>query len=100
MENLIVSTIPIAELVNMITTEVVKQIIKYIEKPLVITDSKRLIGDKEAAAYLGCSKMTIGNLRKRGTISYYRYGRKLYYLSNELDEALKVQRRFGGSRRM
>lgn len=100
MEKIVLSTIEISELVKLISAEVVKQITPFIEKPAVIPESKRLIGDKEAAAYLGCSKMTVGNLRKRGAISYYRYGRKLYYLSNELDEALKVQRRFGSSRRM
>jgi excisionase family DNA binding protein len=98
MENLVVSTIPIAELVNRITAEVVNQIIQYIEKPVVTQESKRLYGDKEAAAYLGCSVMSVQKLRKTGQISFYRYGRKCYYLNNELDEALKVPRRFSQAR--
>lgn len=57
---------------------------------------KRLYGDKAAAVYLGCSVLTVQKLRKAGEISYYRYGRKYYYISSELDAALKVdQRKFG-----
>ena len=82
----------------MITTEVVKQIQQYVEKPIQI-EPTRLYGDKEAAAYLGCAALTVLKLRKTGQISYYRYGRKYYYFSNELDEAFKVQRRFGEGRR-
>ena len=82
----------------MITTEVVKQIQQYVEKPIQI-EPTRLYGDKEAAAYLGCAALTVQKLRKTGQITYYRYGRKYYYFSNELDEALKVQRRFGEGRR-
>jgi len=96
-QNLILSTVPIPELVSMITAEVVKQIQQYVEKPIQI-ESKKLYGDKEAAAYLGCSVMTVQKLRKTRQISYYRYGRKYNYLSNELDEALKVPRRFGESK--
>jgi len=98
MQNLILSTVPIPELASMITAEVVKQIQQYVEKPIQI-ESKKLYGDKVAAAYLGCSVMTVQKLRKTGQISYFRYGRKCYYLSNELDEALKVPKRFGEGRR-
>ena len=57
---------------------------------------QRLFGDKSAADYLGCSVLTIQKLRKTGEISFYRYGRKYYYISSELDAALKVdQRKFG-----
>lgn len=56
-------------------------------------------GDKEAADYLGCAPLTIYKLRKSRQITYYRYGRKFYFLGNELDEALKVPRRFGEKNR-
>ena len=48
-QNLILSSVPIPELVNMITAEVVKQIQQYVEKPIQI-EPTRLYGDKEAAA--------------------------------------------------
>lgn len=57
-------------------------------------EPKRLFGDKAAAEYLGCRPLTIAKLRKNGTIPYYRYGSRYYYLSTELDDALK-----GGARR-
>ena len=97
MQNLILSTVPIPELVSMITAEVVKQIQQYVEKPIQI-ESTRLFGDKEAAKYLGCSPLTVFKLRKSGQIGYYRFGRKFYFLSNELDETLKVPRRFNKTR--
>lgn len=98
MENIVVSTIPINDLVKLVASEVVEQITQYIEKP-VQPESKRLFGDKEAADYLGCSPLTIQKLRNTRQITYYRYGRKCYFLSNELDEALKVPRKFGEKNR-
>ena len=63
-------------------------------------EPKRLIGDRAAADHLGCTPLTVAKLRKSGQISYYRYGRKYYYLANELDAAFKVsERRFGENRR-
>ncbi len=53
----------------------------------------RLYGDRAAAQYLGCSIMTIQALRRNGAISFYRTGRKVYYISTELDESLRVQQR-------
>ena len=53
----------------------------------------RLYGDRQAAKYLNCSVMTIQSLRRSGAIPFIRTGRKLIYISNELDESLKVQAR-------
>ena len=61
--------------------------------PSAHPDPIRLVGDRAGANYLGCSIMTIQHLRRSGAVSYYRMGRKVYYLSNELDAALKVQAR-------
>ena len=49
----------------------------------------------KAADYLGYTPLTVLKLPKSGQITYYRFGRKFYFLSNELDDALKVRRRFG-----
>jgi excisionase family DNA binding protein len=56
-------------------------------------DPIRLFGDKAAAVHLGCSIMTVQQLRRNGSIPFIRTGRKLVYLSNELDEALSVKAR-------
>ena len=53
----------------------------------------RLFGDLAAAKYLGCSKMTLQSLRRNGSIPFIRTGRKLIYLSTELDAALSVKAR-------
>lgn len=57
------------------------------------SESIRLYGDKAAAAYLGCSVVTVQNLRRAGAIPFYRTGRKLYYVTSELDSSLRVERR-------
>ena len=57
------------------------------------SDPIRLFGDREAARHLGCSVMTVQSLRRKGSIPFIRTGRKLVYLSTELDEALKVKAR-------
>lgn len=56
-------------------------------------EPERLFGDKEAARYLGCSIMTVQSLRRNGNIPFYRTGRKIIYISNELDQALQVKAR-------
>ena len=61
--------------------------------PPTTPDPIRLYGDRSAASYLGCSIMTVQALRRSGAISFYRTGRKVFYISSELDESLKVQNR-------
>ncbi len=57
---------------------------------------QRLYGDKAAATYLGCTPLTIAKLRQSGAITFYRFGRKYFYKSSELDRELKHEaRRFG-----
>ena len=54
-----------------------------------IISSEKLIGDKALAEYLGCTIQTVSRLKKNGKITFHRYGRKYYYKSDEIDEALK-----------
>jgi len=96
MQNLILSPIGIPDLVSLIAGEIESRLINFAKLTQPQVESQRLFGDRAAANYLGCTPLTIGKLRKSGTIPFYRYGRKYYYLSNELDEVLKVEsRRFG-----
>jgi excisionase family DNA binding protein len=55
----------------------------------VSTASEMLIGDKALAEYLGCTIQTVSRLKKKGKLTFHRYGRKYYYKSDEIDEALK-----------
>lgn len=87
-----------------IISDVVKvEIQKLPQVDINPSEPNRLYGDKAAAAYLGCQPLTIGKLRISGTIPYYRYGRRYYYIASELDQALKGGgKRFGelrGNRR-
>ena len=59
--------------------------------PTPTPEPLRLYGDLQAAKYLGCSKMTIQSLRRNGSIPFYRTGRKIIYISNELDQSLQVK---------
>ncbi|MEI7526137.1 MAG: helix-turn-helix domain-containing protein [Mariniphaga sp.] len=64
-------------------------------------EPRRLYGDKAAAEYLGCTPLTILKLRNSGAISFYRYGRKFYFITSELDNALKVDaRKFGRGKKV
>ena len=76
MQNLVLSPVPISDLVSMIANEVVAQISKQAQQTIKPeSEPKRLYGDKEAAVYLGCSILTVGKLRHSRQITYYRYGR-------------------------
>ena len=54
-----------------------------------LISSEKLIGDKALADYLGCTIQTVSRLKKKGKITFHRYGRKYYYKSDEIDESLK-----------
>ena len=97
MQNVILSPVSVPDLVNLIASEVEARFIKRDQQPNQITpDPIRLYGDKSAAEYLGCAKLTVQNLRKSGVLPFYRLGRKVYFISSELDATLKVQaRKFG-----
>lgn len=106
MHNIILSVIEIPALIDLIADEVVTQLLNRqpsIQIPTPPTpptptssEPVRLFGDKAAAKYLGCSVMTVQNLRKSGRISFYRTGRKVYYVTTELDSALQfTPRKFG-----
>jgi len=95
--NLILSPISVDDLINQIAAEIERRTLNRIAPssppPPNPAEPIRLYGDRAGAAYLGCSIMTIQKLRKRGSVPFYRTGRKVFYLSNELDEALKVNPR-------
>lgn len=89
--NVVLSPVSVPDLVAQIAAEVVSRI-QSNEQPAQtapVLDPIRLFGDKAAAKYLGCSVMTVQNLRKSGRISFYRTGRKVYYVTTELDSALQ-----------
>jgi len=96
--NVVLSPVSIPDLVNQIANEIEARLQKQqpFTQPPTTPDPIRLHGDAAASSYLGCSIMTIQSLRRSGTIPFFRTGRKVFYLSTELDAALKVSaRKFG-----
>lgn len=94
--NVVLSPISIPDLVNQIAAEVETRILNrqpQSNPPIPASEPVRLYGDKAAAGHLGCSIMTMQALRRSGAIPFYRTGRKVFYISTELDESLKVQNR-------
>jgi excisionase family DNA binding protein len=49
----------------------------------------------ELAEYLGCSKATIHNYKKRAVFPYYQTGRTVYFKKNEIDKSLESSRMKG-----
>ena len=97
--NVVLSPVSIPDLINQIANEIETRILNRAAAttttppPTSTPEPKRLYGDRAAAGYLGCSVMTIQSLRRSGAISFYRTGRKVFYISSELDSSLKVQNR-------
>lgn len=96
--NVVLSPVSIPDLINQIANEIENRILNRAAAtptpaPTTTPEPIRLYGDRAAAGYLGCSVMTIQSLRRNGSISFYRTGRKVFYISSELDESLKVQNR-------
>jgi excisionase family DNA binding protein len=95
MQNVILSSVSIPDLVDLIACEIETRLHNR-ERPTPTPEPQRLYGDRSAAQYLGCTPLTIQKLRKSGEIPYYRYGRKFYFITSELDQTLKVSaRKFG-----
>lgn len=92
MNNLILTQIPVSDLVQMIAAEVATRMQSNNQQtrinPQIIQD-KRFVGDKELAEYLGCTIQTINRLKKTGALPFHRYGRRYYYLKSEIDAAFK-----------
>jgi len=97
MQNVILSSVSIPDLVELIAGELEHRL-QPKEQQVQVSEPQRLYGDKSAAQYLGCTPLTVQKLRKSGEISYYRYGRKYYYIASELDQAFKVSARKFGKR--
>lgn len=95
--NLILSPISVDDLINQIAAEIERRTLNRIAPssppPPNPAEPIRLYGDRAGASYLGCSIMTIQSLRRNGSIPFYRTGRKVFYLSDELDQALQVKAR-------
>ena len=58
-------------------------------------ERQRLYGDKAAAQHIGCTPLTMGNLRKSGKVRFYTLGTRYFYYADELDQDLQGGNRFG-----
>lgn len=103
---IILSAVPINELVENLLEKIVGRLADELERrstqkilvsPITSPPSqKRLYGDKAAAAHIGCTPQVIGKLRKDSKIRYYTLGSRYYYYAQELDEDLSGgKHRFG-----
>lgn len=54
------------------------------------TDDDRLNAE-QAAAYLGCSKLTVMKAKKAGKLPYHQFDRILFFRKSELDRATLVE---------
>ena len=59
------------------------------ETEQTLPDEKRFYGDRELAAYLGCTVQTVSRQKQAGRLPFHRIGRKYFYLRSEIDSALK-----------
>ncbi len=92
MRNIILTSIPLNDLVAQIAHEVSEQINRQNHstppQPAAEPDEK-FTGDRELAQYLGCTIQTINRLKRNGELPFHRFGRRYYYLKNEVDQAFK-----------
>lgn len=91
MQNLILSQIPINDLVHLIAAEVTSRM-QSDQKPtpqITKEPDQKFTGDKALAQYLGCTIQTINRLKRTGELPFHRFGRRYYYLKSEVDQAFK-----------
>jgi len=60
--------------------------------PVDIQQDSKLYSEAEAASYLKRSKTTMWRLRRDGAISFTKYGRKIVYTEDDLNQFLNSNR--------
>ena len=100
MQNIILSPVAIPDLVDMMANEMERRATIRANATQTTpapptTERKRLYGDKAAASHIGCTHLTMGNLRKSGKVRFYTLGTRYFYYADELDQDLQGGNRFG-----
>lgn len=106
MQNIILSSVAISDLVELLANEMDRRAalrspsIRTLQSPSISTiqssEKIRLYGDKAGARHIGCTPLTMGKLRKDGKVRFYSLGTRYYYYAHELDEDLRGgNHRFG-----
>ena len=49
----------------------------------------KLFGIRNGAAYVGCAPSTFQKLKNQGKIPFHEVGKRVFFYSDEIDEALK-----------
>lgn len=52
-------------------------------------DRTKLFGIRNGAAYVGCAPSTFQKLKNQGKIPFHEVGKRVFFYSDEIDEALK-----------
>jgi excisionase family DNA binding protein len=90
MEDIVLSSISISDLVEKIAVEVHARFNNQrLEQTPATIDDKRFSGDQALADYLHCTIQTINKLKKSGKLPFHKFGRKYYYIQSEIDAAFK-----------
>lgn len=60
-------------------------------RPLIeeAKDRTKLFGIRNGAAYVGCAPSTFQKLKNQGKIPFHEVGKRVFFYSDEIDEALK-----------
>lgn len=67
---------------------------KKIEEKIKVEKPVQMMTRKEVAAYFKVSVVTVYTWTKEGLLPSYRIGRKVFYRSNEIEDAAKGFRKF------
>ena len=55
-------------------------------------DRTKLFGIRNGAAYVGCAPSTFQKLKNQGKIPFHEVGKRVFFYSDEIDEALKSKK--------
>lgn len=74
---------------------VAEKVINHIQPTEVAKkpERKKIRGIRGLAEYLGSSTRTIQKLKNNGALLYYQVGKNIFFYSDEVDEALRVNRK-------
>lgn len=90
MENLILSQIPLSELMLLIKQAVREEIAGASLTNQVTPTKEGYLSRAEVAKSFGITLPTLGEWTKAGKLKAYRMSRRVYYKAAEIDQALKA----------
>lgn len=92
MHNLIKLELDYEELSSILAKKIAEKLEDCIPPPYQAVERKRIDGIRGLANHIRCSVSKAQNLKNKGKIPFHEVGKRVFFYSDEIDEALKSKK--------